>query len=267
MDHVTDAVILARGLGKRMRAAGSTVDAQTDAVANTGVKALIPIGRPFLDYVLHDLAEAGMKHITLVIGPEHQELRQYYSTLKTHRITIGFAIQERPQGTADAVLAAEKAVGTRRFIVINSDNTYPVPALKALAAVPNSGLVGFRTSGLITGNIPRERVERFAAIVDDGSGHLARIIEKPSANDLAVLGNDPRISMNCWCFDQRIFSACRSISLSPRGELELPDAVSAAMRAGVRFTIVDSQEPVLDMSCRDDIASVKAALEHRAVSL
>ena len=74
---ITTAVILARGLGTRMRAAssGSSLDAKAAAVADTGVKALIPIGRPFLDHVLHDLAEAGVREAVLVIGPEHQDLR------------------------------------------------------------------------------------------------------------------------------------------------------------------------------------------------
>lgn len=265
--RVTDAVILARGLGTRMRASGTSLDAATAAVADTGVKALIPIGRPFLDHVLHDLAEAGITRATLVIGPEHQELRRYYGSLPTTRITIAFAVQERPLGTADAVQAVEQAVDGRRFLVVNSDNAYPVAALRALADGPGCGLVGFSSDGLVKGNIPRERVVKFAAIATDASGHLTRICEKPSPAELAALGGDPPLSMNCWCFDQRIFAACRSIKPSPRGELELPDAVAAAMAAGMRLRVVPSDEPVIDLSCRDDIAAVRALLEHKPVVL
>ena len=51
MDQV---VVLARGLGTRMRKADPAVRlaAVQEAAADTGVKAMIPIGRPFLDYVL-----------------------------------------------------------------------------------------------------------------------------------------------------------------------------------------------------------------------
>ncbi|MGI8619426.1 MAG: nucleotidyltransferase family protein, partial [Gemmatimonadaceae bacterium] len=54
----TKAVVLARGLGTRMRAADSTADLDADAsaIADSGVKAMIPVGRPFLDYVLSALA-------------------------------------------------------------------------------------------------------------------------------------------------------------------------------------------------------------------
>lgn len=266
---VTDAVILARGLGTRMRAAGAELDTATATVAATGVKALIPIGtnRPFLDYVLHDCAEAGITTITLVIGPEHQELRKYYGSLATTRIRIGFAVQEKPLGTANAVHAAEQAVGDRRFIVINSDNTYPIAALRGLTRLPGCGLVGFTADGLVKGNIPRERVVKFAAIAVDATGHMERICEKPTAEQLAAMGGNPPLSMNCWCFDRRIFDACRVIKPSPRGELELPDAVATAMQAGMRLQVVPSDEPVIDLSSRDDIAAVRKLLGHRVVLL
>ena len=45
------------------------------------------------------------------------------------------------------------------------------------------------------------------------------------------------------------------------------DAVAAAMKAGMRLHIVPSDEPVIDLSCRDDIAAVRALLEHREVRL
>ena len=78
--EVTRAVVLARGLGTRMRRAapGAQIDAAQAAVAETGLKAMIPVGRPFLDHVLGELADAGFRKICLVIGPEHDVVREYY---------------------------------------------------------------------------------------------------------------------------------------------------------------------------------------------
>ena len=45
MSPAREAVILARGLGTRMRARGGQLDAAASSVADTGVKALIPIER------------------------------------------------------------------------------------------------------------------------------------------------------------------------------------------------------------------------------
>ena len=53
----------------------ANVDAQQAAVAEQGIKAMIPIGRPFLDYVLSALRDAGCDDICLVIGPEHSAIR------------------------------------------------------------------------------------------------------------------------------------------------------------------------------------------------
>ncbi|MDB5326739.1 MAG: glucose-phosphate thymidylyltransferase [Phycisphaerales bacterium] len=85
------AVILARGLGTRMRRhdADAALDDDQAKVAETGVKALIRIKRPFLDYILSVLADAGVRRVCLVIGPEHHELRRYYgSELRTDRLSI-----------------------------------------------------------------------------------------------------------------------------------------------------------------------------------
>src|SRR6476646_873376 len=101
------AVILARGLGKRMRQADdrATIDARQAAVADQGVKAMIPIGRPFLDYVLSALADANCNDVCLVIGPEHDAVREYYERPGLlDRVRLSFAIQERPVGTANAIL-------------------------------------------------------------------------------------------------------------------------------------------------------------------
>ena len=62
------AVILARGLGTRMRASDDSVALAPDqrAAADTGDKAMIRVGRPFLDYALSGLADAGFTRLQLM---------------------------------------------------------------------------------------------------------------------------------------------------------------------------------------------------------
>ena len=266
------AVILARGLGTRMRrqdpAAG--LNARQAEVAATGVKALIPIERPFLDYVLSALADAGYRRICLVVGPEHEELRRYYGqTLEYQRLEMGFAIQVRPLGTADAVAAAEQFAAGAPFLVINSDNYYPRTALEALRALPGPGLAAFSRAAMLAGsNIPPARLSRFAIVEADAQGYLRRIVEKPDPALLASLPEPVAVSMNCWRFDEGIFPACRAVAPSPRGELELPDAVQyAADELGQRFQVLLCAEAVLDLSSREDVGPVAARLAGREVRL
>lgn len=266
------AVILARGLGTRMRQQDSEagLSPQQAEVAATGVKALMPIDRPFLDYVLSALADAGYRRICLVVGPEHRELRRYYGqTLKYQRLELGFAIQEKPLGTADAVAAVESFAAGEPFLVINSDNYYPIAALESLRTLPGPGLAAFSRQGMLEGsNIPPERLSRFALVEADDQGYMRRIVEKPDPALLASLPEPVAVSMNCWRFDQGIFAACRAVKPSPRGELELPDAVQyAAEVLGQRFQVLLCAEAVLDLSSRADVEPVAARLVGREVRL
>jgi glucose-1-phosphate thymidylyltransferase len=267
---IEKAVILARGLGTRMRKAdeGAGISALQAAAADTGVKAMIPIGRPFLDYVLSSLADAGYREVCLVIGPEHQAVRDYYTiTARPERTRISWAIQEKPLGTADAVLPAEEFAAGEEFLVINSDNDYPVSALAALARLGEPGTVLFEREGLLrNSNIPPERIRAFAVCDVGADGFLRSILEKPDEAALREAGSASLVSMNCFRFSSAIFAACRAVPRSIRGEFELPKAVDLAIREGkMRLRVVPSSEGVLDLSSRGDIASVEERLRGRTV--
>lgn len=266
------AVIMARGLGTRMRKDSDSADmsAAQASIAQTGVKALIPIDRPFLDYVLHALAEAGYTKVCLVIGPEHDVIREYYGkAVTTNRLEISFAIQEEPIGTANAVLAAEHFAEGEHFIVINSDNYYPIEAYKQLRLIETAGLAGFEFEAMVSkGNIPADRLTAFAVVDSDENGNMKKIVEKPSLDQLAELEKPYYISMNCWRFAPSIFEACKNIKPSQRGEFELPDAVEYSRHTlGESYAVLKIADAVLDMSNQDDIASVTERLKGTPVSL
>lgn len=265
------AVILARGLGTRMRAdsPGVSLSADQASVAATGVKAMIPIGRPFLDYVLSALADAGFKEVCLVIGPEHSQVRNYYEReAGLSRLTVQFAEQQRPLGTADAVLAAEPFANGDTFVVLNSDNYYPVSVLAELSRLEEAAVAGFARSALIElGNVSADRVTRFGALDIGKDGFLRRILAKPDESMMRH-GEEIYGSMNCWLFDSGIFRACREVAPSPRGELELPRAVQLAIDShGLRMKVIRVRAPVLDLSSRTDIATAQERLRDVAVSL
>ncbi len=265
------AVILARGLGSRMRKAAEGVElsAEQQKAADAGVKAMISLaGRPFLDYVISALADAGFTEVCLVIGPEHDLIRDYYDAAPKQRVRISYAVQAEPLGTANAVLAAEEFAGTDRVLVINSDNYYPAEALRLLSEVSGSALVGFTREGMLArSNIPADRIAAFALAKTDSTGHLDELVEKPDPEAVAKLGEEVVISMNCWLCSPRIFEAARSIPKSARGEYEITDAVRWAIDHGDPYTVVRTEAGVLDMSNRGDIASVVEALRALQVRL
>jgi len=269
--NITKCVILARGLGTRMRRedASFALDTSQSAAADAGLKAMIPVGRPFLDYVLSGLADARFQHACLVIGPEHEAVREYYTkTVRPERIQVVFAIQQAPLGTANAVLAAEESAGDDEFLVINSDNYYPEEALLSIQNLRQPGTVLFPAEALVRGsNIPEERIRAFAYCVVDGEGFLKDIVEKPPDSTLADFGGEKLVSMNCWRFEAEIFQACRQVLRSSRGEFELPEAVKLAIQKGAKFKVAICRAGVLDLSRRSDIAEVRARLLHVEVRL
>jgi glucose-1-phosphate thymidylyltransferase len=236
-------------------------------VADSGLKAMIPIGRPFLDYTLNALADAGFRDACLVIGPEHDAVREYYRAVDIKRIRVQFSVQQEPRGTADAVLAAETFVGGGNFVSLNSDNYYPVEVLQALANLGTVGAVMFDKDALVrNSNIPPDRIRSYAYGTVDEDGYLLDLVEKPEVS-LANRLSGSLVSMNCWQFDSRIFNFCRRAKRSLRGEYELPGAVRDAIKAGIVFRIIRSEAGVLDLSHRSDIASVAERLKNVRISL
>lgn len=257
---IRTAVIMARGLGTRMRRtdAAAALDASQAAAAESGVKGMIPIKRPFLEYVISALADAGLDDIVLVIGPEHDAIRAHFmQRAAPERVRIRYAVQDAPIGTANAIATAAEVVGPVPFLALNADNYYPAEAFRALAAEDSAGTVAFDRDALVReGNINAERVRAFAVLTVDASGLLTGIVEKPG-DSLDLTSEAARwVGMNLWAITPEIVAACHRVPLSARGEYELPEAVGLAVREGVPVRAVRMAAPVLDLSQRSDIASV-----------
>lgn len=261
------AILLARGLGSRMTQgdAATLTDDQARAAA-AGAKGMMPIGRartrPFLDYVLSALADAGCTRVCLVVAPDHGAIRQYYDGPgRPARLQLTYAVQPIANGTARAVESAEDFTAGDPFLVLNSDNLYPAAVLSALVALDGPGLPAYERDALVSDSgFPPDRVAGFAAIEIDADGCLTRIVEKPGPEYCAAAGPRALISMNAWRFDRRIFAACRDVPVSARGEYELPEAVGLAVTRGMRFKAVRARGAVLDLSRRTDIAYVSERL-------
>ncbi|HCT58465.1 MAG TPA: glucose-1-phosphate thymidylyltransferase [Gemmatimonas aurantiaca] len=258
-------MIMARGLGTRMRRADASaaLNSEQDAAASTGTKGLIPIRRPFLEYLVSALADAGIEQVVLVVGPAPDPIRAHFTTSPPRRVTMAYAEQPVPIGTADAVVRAAAVVNEPAFLVLNADNYYPVAAYAALAAESRAGTVAFDRDVLVRdGNIDADRVRAYA-VLDVGDDETLRgIVEKPG-DHLDIDSEAARwVGMNLWAITPPIVDACRRVPQSARGEFELPEAVALALHEGADIRAIRMSAPVLDLSQRRDIASVTARLLH-----
>jgi dTDP-glucose pyrophosphorylase len=291
--RATTAVILARGLGTRMRAGhdgsgerghpGTPLSPAQAEAATAGRKGLMPVGdHPLLDHVLHELAEGGVTDVVFVVAPGDAAIRERYARdAPPKRLKVHFAEQQEPRGTADALLAAFKTLqeiaiadaqrvrgrqadAPWQFLMLNADNLYLASSVAALVALHGPGLIAYDADALVSlGNIPAERVLKFALLEIMPDDTLAAIVEKPPAGHPLATARERWVSMNLWRFESSIFADCAGVRLSPRGELELSDAVRGAIARGVRFHAIRQRAAVLDLSSRGDVAVVTAALAGR----
>lgn len=264
---ITKAVILARGLGTRMqkRSNGLDLDPALEEYADRGWKPFIPIlgGKSILEYTIHFLRDAGLKDICIVMGPEHEVIKEHYIKLARSLgdVSISFAIQEKPLGTANAVYSAKNFVEDDSFIVLNGDNLYPRDAFGILREQEEEicYVVGFEKEALVkNSNFDEKRIKAFAVIEIDDHWNLVRIIEKPDDPEKYRTRWGLFINMNLWRFTPDIFWACERVRPHPvRNEYELTMAAQLLIDEGVvPVKVIPIKAGVLDLTYRSDIPAV-----------
>lgn len=264
--------MLAAGRGTRMQRPEPDLRLTRDQStwADEGLKALVPFhGWPFIAYTLSALAAAGIDDVCVVVRPGRDPVRSMVGRLATRRLRVSFAEQVVARGTADALRSAESLVGETDFLVINGDNYYAPVTLARMARAPIPSMAGFLPA-TVAGARPdgAARLANYALARADARGRLAGFVEKPAVDPQVVSAPRTYVSMQCWRLDASVFDACRTLPPSPRGELELPDAVLAAARAtGRPVHVVPVGEDVLDLSTRRDIPLVERALVGVEVAL
>ncbi len=276
--------ILAGGVSSRMKKAladAADLDPSLRRDAAEKPKAMIGVGdsgRPFMDYLLENVAAAGYKNVCIVVGERDGSIREYYENPENARrfagLAISYAVQPippgrtKPLGTADAVhraLLASPEWKGRRLTVCNSDNLYSVRALRLLLddAHPNA-MIDYDRSAL---RFPAERIAAFAVIAKDADGFLVDILEKPSPAEIAKAADAAGrigVSMNMFRFSYDLLLPCvERVPMNPvRQEKELPEAVRMMLadRPRSMFTIPLS-EHVPDLTSPSDILRVMGELD------
>jgi ADP-glucose pyrophosphorylase len=281
-------IVLAAGLSSRMRrAAQSNLDPALLRDAESKSKSMISLGeggRPFLDYLLYNVWQAGYRDVVLVVGENDTSIRRHYgpsdSDNQYHGLTIGYATQRippgrvKPLGTADALLQGLRSRPDwehQRVTVCNSDNLYSARALALLLASPAScSVIDYDRDAL---RFPPERIGQFGIFDKRDDGTVLEIIEKPTLDDIARC-SDARgrvgVSMNLWRFRSSLITpALEQTPLDPlRNERELPTAVTLMLRKHPgSLTAYPVAEYVPDLTMRDDIAFVKEFIDREYKTL
>ena len=105
------AILLAGGLGTRLR---SVVSDRPKPMA------LIE-GRPFMEYVVHELSRHGITHIIFAVGYKGSMVEEYFGDGSSFGVTVSYAYEETLLGTAGAIKNAGKFITEDTFYVLNAD--------------------------------------------------------------------------------------------------------------------------------------------------
>jgi D-glycero-alpha-D-manno-heptose 1-phosphate guanylyltransferase len=105
-----EAVILAGGLGTRLRAAVPDVPKPMAPVA----------GRPFLEHLLDYWVTQGVRRFVLSLGYRHETLQQHFGS-RYGDAEVLYAVETRPAGTGGGLLLAGRQIRGDSFIVLNGD--------------------------------------------------------------------------------------------------------------------------------------------------
>jgi UDP-N-acetylglucosamine diphosphorylase/glucosamine-1-phosphate N-acetyltransferase len=210
--HLTvhDAVILAAGRGVRL-----------DPITQTRPKPLIPIlGNPLLIHILKVIRDVGIVNFHVVVNYMKDMVRNTLLNYAKHvDVNINIVEQGEELGTAHAVSKVREFV-SGRFLLVYGD-------LFILNSLPISAIVSSH-GDVAVGVVRVTDPWNYGVVVTDGF-KVMDIVEKPKqSNTLSSV----YVNTGIYLLNSKIFNYIDNVKPSPRGELELTDAIKLAIKDG-----------------------------------
>jgi len=205
-------IILAGGAGTRLYPLTLAVSKQ-----------LVPVyNKPMVYYPLSTLMLAGIREILVITTPHDQAA---FERLLGHGADLGlsieYAVQERPNGIAEAFRIGRAFIGRSPVALVLGDNLFYGHGLPESLRVAGERAQG----GTIFAYWVRDP-ERYGVVEFDGAGRPVSIQEKPARprSSWAVTG--------LYFYDAGVVEVADGLVPSARGELEITDVNAAYLRAG-----------------------------------